>query len=147
MSIYVVRRLGPPIGFLWVYSFLEVKLFITVGFDVLTTVVMTSKIWDITPCSSLSTDFSKEHIASIFRVEKISWARNQRESRLIVTRFHAGSLLSLFYYPEDGGDMFLRNIRWHSTNYTVFISQKMLPFLSLKNKVGKSFPYSPEWEL
>jgi hypothetical protein len=30
----------------------------------------------------VSTDVSEEHIASVFRVEKISSARNQRESRL-----------------------------------------------------------------
>jgi hypothetical protein len=29
----------------------------------------------------VSTDVSEEHIASIFRVEKLSLARNQRESR------------------------------------------------------------------
>jgi hypothetical protein len=35
-------------------------------------------------------------------IEKISSARNQRESR-----WQAGNL---FFYPEDGGDMFLRNV-------------------------------------
>jgi hypothetical protein len=39
--------------------------------------------WDMTPCSPLSTDVSEEHIASIFRVEKISSARNQVASRII----------------------------------------------------------------
>jgi hypothetical protein len=39
----------------------------------------------------VSTDVSEEHLTSIFRVEKISYARNQSESR----------------YPEDGGEMFL----------------------------------------
>jgi hypothetical protein len=33
--------------------------------------------WDITPCSPLSTDVLEEHIASIFRVEEISSARNK----------------------------------------------------------------------
>jgi hypothetical protein len=42
----------------------------------------------------VSTDVSEEHIASIFRVEEIRVARNPRESHL----------------PEDGGDMFLRNV-------------------------------------
>jgi hypothetical protein len=51
--------------------------------------------WDITPCILLSTDVSEEHIVSIFRVEKISCPRNQRESR---------------WQAEDGGDMFFRNV-------------------------------------
>jgi hypothetical protein len=29
---------------------------------------------------------------------------------LIVTCLHAGFLLSLLFNPEDGGDMFLRNV-------------------------------------
>jgi hypothetical protein len=32
-------------------------------------------------------------------------------TRLLVTRFHVGFLLGLFFDLEDGGDMFLRNIR------------------------------------
>jgi hypothetical protein len=53
-----------------------------VGFEVLTAVVVKTTIfWDITPCSLLSTDVSEEHIASIFRVKRISSVRNQRESR------------------------------------------------------------------
>jgi hypothetical protein len=41
---------------------------------------------DITPCSPLSTDVSEEHIASIFRVEEISSARNQQASRWLATQ-------------------------------------------------------------
>jgi hypothetical protein len=33
------------------------------------------------------------------------------------TCFHAGILLDLFD-PEDGGDMFIWNVDWHSTDYT-----------------------------
>jgi hypothetical protein len=45
----------------------------------------------------------------------IRQARNQREegrklSPLLATCLHAGFLLGLFFDPEDGGDMFLRNI-------------------------------------
>jgi hypothetical protein len=29
-----------------------------------------------------------------------------------------GILLRLFFYPEDGGDMFFRNISWLSMDYT-----------------------------
>jgi hypothetical protein len=69
--------------------------------------------WDIKPCSPLSTDVSEEHIASIFRVEKISWARNQRE-----IRWQAIPQIAYFFDPADRGDMFLRNVGWHSTHYT-----------------------------
>jgi hypothetical protein len=31
---------------------------------------------------------------------------------------HAGILIALFFDPEDGGDMFLRNFRWFSTDCT-----------------------------
>jgi hypothetical protein len=32
--------------------------------------------------------------------------------------FYSGFLLSLFIAPEDGCDMFLRNVSWLSTDYT-----------------------------
>jgi hypothetical protein len=48
----------------------------------------------------VSTDVSEDHIASIIRVEKIR-TRNQRESRWKA---------AYFFDPEDGGDMFLRNV-------------------------------------
>jgi hypothetical protein len=44
----------------------------------------------------MSTDVSEGHIASI--------------CVMLATYFHAGFLLGLFFDPEDGGDMFLRNI-------------------------------------
>jgi hypothetical protein len=49
----------------------------------------------------VSTDVSGE-ITSIFRVEKINRARNQRESRFLARL--------IFFDPEDGGDIFLRNV-------------------------------------
>jgi hypothetical protein len=36
---------------------------------------------------------------------------------MLVTCFHAGVLLGLFD-PEAGGDMFLQNVGWLSTDYT-----------------------------
>jgi hypothetical protein len=51
----------------------------------------------------VSTDVSEEYIAFIFRVEKIiRWART----------------------PEDGGDMSLRIIGWHSTDYTALYPRR-----------------------
>jgi hypothetical protein len=31
---------------------------------------------------------------------------------------YAGFLIGAFFYPEDGGKMFLRNVGWVSTDYT-----------------------------
>jgi hypothetical protein len=71
-----------------------------VGFEVFTAVVMKSIIfWDITPCSPLSVNRRlEEHIASIFRVEEISSARNNQMAS-DKQSFHAGLLLSLFLLP------------------------------------------------
>jgi hypothetical protein len=56
----------------------------------------------------VSTDVSEEHIASAFRVEKISLARNELEIRWqLLSRWF---LVNLFFYPEYGGNMFLRNV-------------------------------------
>jgi hypothetical protein len=37
--------------------------------------------------------------------------------RRLVTCFHTGILLDLFFDLEDGGNMFLRNVGWLSTDY------------------------------
>jgi hypothetical protein len=41
----------------------------------------------------------------------------------LTTCFHARPSLGLFY-PEDGGDIFFRNIGWLSTDYTVLYLRK-----------------------
>jgi hypothetical protein len=40
------------------------------------------------------------------------------------TCFHAAFLLGLFLHPEDGGDMFLQNVGWLSTDYTALYSKR-----------------------
>jgi hypothetical protein len=40
------------------------------------------------------------------------------------TCFHAGILLCLFFDPEDGGDMFLRNVGRLSTDYTALYPRR-----------------------
>jgi hypothetical protein len=68
---------------------------ITLGFEVLTAVIMKSSIFgDITPCSPL-------------KVYRCFRGTLQAE---LATCFHAGFLLGLFFDPEDGGNMFLRNV-------------------------------------
>jgi hypothetical protein len=84
-----------------------------VGFEVSTTVVMKSIIfWDMTPCSLLSfSRRSEEHIASIFRVEKI--IKQEPASKQVASR-----ILFQPEIPEDGGNMLLRNVGCYSTDYT-----------------------------
>jgi hypothetical protein len=43
---------------------------------------------------------------------------------LVATCFHAGFLLGLFFDPDSGGDMFLWNISWLSTDYTVLYPRR-----------------------
>jgi hypothetical protein len=49
-------------------------------------------LWDITPCSPVLIDVSKEHGYSACCL------------------FYAGFPPDSLFYPEDGGDMFLRNV-------------------------------------
>jgi hypothetical protein len=77
-----------------------------VGFEVLTTMDMTSTIsWDITPCSPLKFNrrFGIKYRLHL-QCRRMSRARNQRGSRW------PGFTLGLFFYTEDGGDVFLRNV-------------------------------------
>jgi hypothetical protein len=77
-----------------------------VGFEVLTVVIMKSIIfWDITPYSTLS-------------VNRCFGGTYRLHLQGIVTCFHTGFLFSLFFDHEDRGDMFLRNVGWHSMDYT-----------------------------
>jgi hypothetical protein len=71
--------------------------------EFLTAVVMKrSAFWDITPCSPLkSTHVSGEHVASIFRVRRISQARNQHEASRTLCElfsFSCGIEIVLYYF-------------------------------------------------
>jgi hypothetical protein len=59
---------------------------------------------------SNTTDVSEEYITSIVRVEEEDKQNNRRSRSQAELSASTGSLLGLFFNPEDGGDMFLRNI-------------------------------------
>jgi hypothetical protein len=60
--------------------------------------------WNITVCMPWRLEFK--------------WVSAHVTLSRIVSCFHAGSLLGLFFDPEEGGDMFLRNVVWLLTDYT-----------------------------
>jgi hypothetical protein len=65
--------------------------------------------WEITPCSLLKFNRRFGGMFSLhLQGRKINQTRKQRESRWQAE--HRGFLLGLFFYLEDGGDIFLRNI-------------------------------------
>jgi hypothetical protein len=94
------------------------------GFEVLTAVVIKSTIfWDISPCSSLKV---KRHFGRTYRFHFQGESRRQAELFLSV----------LFFKPEDGEDMFVRNVGGFSTDcmsyipedYTSIILKYLLPY-------------------
>jgi hypothetical protein len=60
--------------------------------------------WDVAPCGFIKADVSEESVASIFRVEEITRARKS------VIRLLIELESSYFFYSDDGGDTFLRNV-------------------------------------
>jgi hypothetical protein len=79
----VLINFGDYFYFFHIYRvIIPTSTYLWLGFEVLTAVVMKGTIfWNITPCSPLK----------------------------INRRFVGGFLLGLFFDPEDGGDIFLRN--------------------------------------
>jgi hypothetical protein len=76
-----------------------------IGFEVLTAVVIKSTIfWDITPCSPLSVNrrFGGTHR---FHLQGV---KNKQVASL--PAFSLFSFSANFFDPEDGDDMFLRNV-------------------------------------
>jgi hypothetical protein len=118
----------------WGHSHSEIS-YKYVGFEVLTAVVMKSTIfWDTTPCSPLNVN---RRFGGTYRLHlqgrKISSARNQRESRwqAELLSLPPAFLLIIFFHPEDGGDMLLRNVGWLSTDYTALYPRRQYSFYSI----------------
>jgi hypothetical protein len=88
----------------WIIQIMKIFTFLPpVGFEVFTAVVMKSIIfWDVKPCSPLSV------------ARRFGGTRRLH----LPTCLLAGFYWTYFFYPEDGGDMFLRNACWNSIDYT-----------------------------
>jgi hypothetical protein len=81
-----------------------------VGFEVFTAVVMKSTIfWDVTPCCLLSCN---RRFGGTYRLHLQGQAGGKLATCLL-----AGSCWNYFFGPEDGGDMFLRNVGCNSKDY------------------------------
>jgi hypothetical protein len=103
----------------------EIRISLTidtfVGFEVFTAVVMKSIIfWDMKSCSPLSVN---RRFGGTYRLH-LQGRRNKlgkkpTSKQGAATCLFAGSCWNYFFDPEDGGDMFLKNLGCNSTDYTV----------------------------
>jgi hypothetical protein len=90
------------------------RTYVQTEFEVLTAVVINSSLfWDITTCSP----------PKVNRRFGVTYRLHLQGRRISQTKhhchlFHAGFLLGLFFDSNDGGDKFLRNVRWLSTEST-----------------------------
>jgi hypothetical protein len=73
--------------------------------------------WDVTRMTLVETDFSEETSASIIKVTRIGELGTLAVTSNRRTLLHAGFLFALFIHPEDGGQMFVRNVHLFSTDY------------------------------
>jgi hypothetical protein len=79
---------------------------------------MSYSLWNVTPCRPLKVNRRRLHL----------------QGRTASYLPHAGFCLGLFFEPENRGDIFFRNVCWHSTEYTSLYSR------------GGSSSYPPLWE-
>jgi hypothetical protein len=98
---------------------------IYVGFEVSTAVVKKSCIfWDITPCHPLKANRCFGGTHHLLKMEAICSSETSTDFHRLAICFYAGILLRLFFDPEDGGDIFLRNIGWLSADYTTLYPRR-----------------------
>jgi hypothetical protein len=68
-----------------------------------------SVFWDVTPCGFVRDDVSEERVVSIIRVRRISKLGTTLALTSNYDCLHC-SYLDDSFDPDDGGDMFLRNV-------------------------------------
>jgi hypothetical protein len=88
--------------------------------------------WSKLCCKLDSCRLILSHVASIFRTReqvkqdaRLSWS--QEQNFLPSSRW---ALFSLFFNPEDKGDIFLRNMDWYSTGVTVSYPRRQISWNS-----------------
>jgi hypothetical protein len=74
--------------------------------------------WDTTPCSPVQVN------RRFGRNMSHSPSESNNKPSTIFDLFHASLLLGLFFDPEDGDDIFLRNVGWLSTDYTALYHRR-----------------------
>jgi hypothetical protein len=122
--------------------------YINVGFEVLTAVVVKNIIfWDVTPCSLLRCnrrfgETYRVHLQGRRKLYQHEPASTQMASKMFLLKF--------FFDPEDGGDVFLRNVGCISTDYTASHPRRLYSFfyvnvgcLHLVGLFEIEFPYLP----
>jgi hypothetical protein len=94
-----------------------------VGFEVLTAVVMKSTVfWDITPCSPLS---GNRRFGGTYRLYlQGRKTKLSKKPACLPPAFNLVSCSAYYFDLEDGGDMFLLNVGWHSTDYTALYPRR-----------------------
>jgi hypothetical protein len=101
-----------------------------VGFEVFTAVVLKSIFfWDMTPCTPLS---GTRRFGGTYPLH-LQGRRIVQQSHLLARCF-----AQLFYDPEDGGDTFLRNVGYHSTQYTASYPRRRY------SSIGNKFATAPK---
>jgi hypothetical protein len=129
-----------------------------------------SVFWDIMPCIPLKVNWRfggtcRLHFRGRIKPsKKLAWSRQQAEPGIDQSRgeliqaggqqcsacyrFHAG-----FFDSEDGGDLFLRNVRWLSTQYTALYPrrQNCWKYATVINYIQNCIQYSASvwycWEI
>jgi hypothetical protein len=93
------------------------------GFGILKVVVTRSFVfWDTMPCIPLKINRRFGATCRLHHhVQRIGPARNQhetgRKNNSACQTLHVGFLFPSIFVPQDGGDIFLRNVGWLSVNY------------------------------